>query len=105
MDIGVIPGISAEICATLVQVFARFGTIEKVFLFGSRAKNTYKNGSDIDLAVFSSKMSGAEFSNLWNQIDALPIIFTIDILHWDALTNLALKEKIVSEGQLFYKGL
>jgi predicted nucleotidyltransferase len=104
MDINSIPGISEQICTELLQVFRRFDRIDKVLLFGSRAKNTYYNGSDIDLAVIGEQLSGEDFSRLWNEIDALPIIFKIDLLHWNHLINDSLKEKILVEGQVFYQG-
>ncbi|MBY0578535.1 MAG: nucleotidyltransferase domain-containing protein [Burkholderiales bacterium] len=41
-------------------------------IFGSRAKGTFKNGSDIDLAVFAPTLSEQNFIRLWNELDALP---------------------------------
>ena len=32
-------------------VFAEYPAIEKVILYGSRAKGNYRNGSDIDLTL------------------------------------------------------
>lgn len=92
-------GLSDEILADLRRVFARYPAIEEVRLFGSRAKGTHRAGSDIDLAVFAPAMSEEEFSALWNEIDELPILFKIDLLHWDRLGNEALKEKILREGR------
>jgi len=62
----------------------------------------HRPGSDIDLAVFAPSMSEEEFSALWNEIDELPILFKIDLLHWDRLANLALKDKIRREGRCIY---
>jgi proline iminopeptidase len=47
-------------------------------------------------------MEDSEFSRLWNEIDALPLVFKVDLLHWDRLTQNRLREKIISEGRLFY---
>lgn len=44
------------------NVFAQFPEVERVVLYGSRAKGTYRDGSDIDLAVFTYE--SAEFSLL-----------------------------------------
>ncbi len=104
MVIEAIPGISAEISVALQHVFSHFANIETVRLFGSRAKKSFKSGSDIDLAVFAPMMSDAEFNAMWDQVDALPIIFKIDLLHWDRLTNQALKEKVLAEGHILYRG-
>lgn len=95
-------GLSPAIVADLRQIFARHPQIERVAIFGSRAKGNWKNGSDIDLAVMSQAMTDGEFTQLWNEIDNLPLVFKVDCLHWDKLSNLALKDKIVHEGQTFY---
>ncbi len=43
-------------------------------------------------------MSDAEFARLWSQVDDLPLVFKVDLLHWDRLANSALKDKIRGEG-------
>lgn len=95
-------GLSPSIITDIQTVFSQYPQIEKVLLFGSRAKNTWKDGSDIDLAVISTTLSDHDFTILWNKIDDLPLIFKIDCLHWNRLNNLSLKNKILQEGMLFY---
>jgi proline iminopeptidase len=56
---------------------------------------------DFDLAVVASTLSDSEFS-LQNEIDALPLVFKLDLLHWDRLPEERLKEKIRQEGERFY---
>jgi proline iminopeptidase len=56
---------------------------------------------DFDLAVVASTLSDSEFSRL-NEIDALPLVFKLDLLHWDRLPEERLKEKIRQEGERFY---
>lgn len=73
-------------------------------MFGSRAKNSWKPGSDIDLAVVAPEMSNSRFTQLWSDIDDLPLIFKVDCLHWDRLENLRLKEKILQEGVVVFRG-
>jgi predicted nucleotidyltransferase len=91
-------GLSASLLRQLLEVFARYPEIQKVLIFGSRAKCTWKPGSDIDLAVFASTMSATRFASLWSELDDLPLIFKLDVLHWDTLDNTRLQQKIVEEG-------
>jgi len=86
----------------LIKVFSDHLKINQVLIFGSRATGNAKSYSDFDLAVFAPSMNAREFSALWDQIDALPLVFQIDLLHWDQLTDNCLKEKILLEGKLFY---
>ena len=86
----------------MAQIFRRFPRIERVLIFGSRAKGTDKPWSDFDLAVIAPTLSDSDFSRLWNEIDDLPLAFKLDLLHWDKLGEIPLKEKIIREGLLFY---
>lgn len=95
-------GLSSEIVQQLKSVFARYPNIHAVYLFGSRAKGNFRDGSDIDLAVLAPETKPEIFTKLWNEIDALPIVFKVDLLHFDSLENSALKVKILEEGQLIY---
>lgn len=102
MDDPLIFGLSSAILSDLRRVFAAYPEIEQVLIFGSRAKGSFRDGSDIDLAVFAPTMSKAAFTRLWNELDALPILFKMDVLHWDALNNERLKNKICAEGQALF---
>lgn len=42
-------GLKDETIEHVHDVFSRFPQIEEVIIYGSRAKGTYRNGSDIDL--------------------------------------------------------
>lgn len=95
-------GLSSPIIAQLCAVFAGYPDIFKVVLFGSRAKGSYRNSSDIDLAVFAPTMSAQIFDKLWNEVEDLPIVFKVDCLHFESLSNDVLKKKIEAEGVLFY---
>ena len=76
-------GLSERIRADLKDVFQHYPNIGWVLIFGSRAKGSERAGSDIDLAVIAPQMTDPEFAQLWSEIDALPIVFKIDLLHWD----------------------
>jgi proline iminopeptidase len=95
-------GLAEHHYAEFVRIFRRYPQIEQVLIFGSRAKGTDKPWSDFDLAVVAPTMSAGEFSKLWNEIDDLPLVFKLDLLHWDSLAPNRLREKIGEEGQRFY---
>jgi len=95
-------GLSDSILDDLRRVFAAYPEIEQVLIFGSRANGTFKDGSDIDLAVLAPTMSAARFTQLWNALDVLPLVFKMDVLHWDTLGNQLLKDKIPATGKLIY---
>jgi proline iminopeptidase len=91
-------GLSENIRASLRQVFAQYPAIDKVLVYGSRGRGDFQAHSDIDLAILAPKMTDREFSSLWNALDDLPILFRLDVVHWDRATNAALKENIIADG-------
>ncbi|TRO83135.1 nucleotidyltransferase domain-containing protein [Desulfuromonas acetexigens] len=95
-------GLAERHYADMAEIFRRYPQIEQVLIFGSRAKGTDKPWSDFDLAVVAPNLSDRDFSRLWNEIDDLPLVFKLDLLHWDKLGEIPLKEKIVQEGRRFY---
>jgi proline iminopeptidase len=95
-------GLAERHYRAIVHVFRRYPNIERVLIFGSRAKGTDKPYSDIDLAVFAPSMDDREFSRLWNELDALELVFKLDVLHWDKLGQQKLKDSIMTHGKLFY---
>lgn len=96
-------GLSASVEAQLTEVVHRYTDVDRVLLFGSRATGNFKSYSDIDLAVCGDKLSDKDFTQLWNELDALPLVFKLDVLHLERLQNESLKKKILSEGKVFYQ--
>ncbi len=45
--------------------------VEKAFIYGSRAKGTFKPGSDIDLCLFGSRLDLSELLRIDREIDDL----------------------------------
>lgn len=95
-------GLAPRHYADLAKVFDQYPSIEKVLLFGSRAKGTSKPNSDFDIAILASSMSDGEFSKLWSELTDVPLIFKLDVIHWDKINNTQFKEKIIKEGKIFY---
>jgi len=92
-------GLAPEILADLRRTFARHAEVERVLIFGSRAKGHFKDGSDIDLAVFAPTMSEEAFTRLWQEVNGLPMIFKVDLLHWDTLGDERIKSSILASGK------
>lgn len=92
-------GLSDAVIGDLRGVFAKYPEIERVLIFGSRAKGTFKDGSDIDLAVVAPAMSDQRFTQLWGEIDDLQLVFKVDVVHFDRLAQPALREEIMANGQ------
>jgi proline iminopeptidase len=95
-------GLSPAIIDALVSVFSRYPQIEKVVVFGSRARHDNRSGSDIDLAVFAPDMDETTFARLWNELDELPIAFKMDVVHFDRLESDELRRSILRHNECLY---
>ncbi len=72
---------------------------KSVYLFGSRAKGTFRERSDIDIAV-----SGADdMEMLKEEIEALPTLYTVDVVDLDTCGNELLMEDIREYGRKIYE--
>jgi predicted nucleotidyltransferase len=85
----------------IIKIIAGFEGVQKVVLFGSRAKGNYKNGSDVDIAVW---MKGEDItpkiSGLLNDETLMPYQF--DVLNYNTITNKDLTEHIDRVGIVIY---
>jgi predicted nucleotidyltransferase len=95
-------GLKDAVVEELIHAFQGF-PIEKVVLFGSRARGTNKATSDIDLAVFAPTMTHRQVSLLSNTLDEIDIIYRLDLVHVDEAVNPQLIHNIEKEGQLIYE--
>ncbi len=95
-------GLRTSDMEVLVQAFSQVPQIEKAFVFGSRTKNTYKQGSDIDIAL-KGEILPLQIKKLHfalNEESLLP--YKIDLIHYETLQEQALKEHIDRVGVLIY---
>lgn len=78
---------------------ARGCGVNKVILFGSRARGDYKSRSDIDLAV-----SGGDIARFRTEIDeAVRTLLMFDVVTLDEPVQKRLLESIEKEGILLYE--
>lgn len=67
----------------------------EIILYGSRAKGTALERSDIDIAVAGVR----EFDDLEEKIEEIPTLYTVDLLDLDTCRNELLLEDIKKYGQ------
>ena len=95
-------GLSDMMLADFHQLFSRFPAIREVWIYGSRARGDHGPASDIDLAVVAPAMNDSQFAKMCWLLEDLPVLYQVDILHWDTLENAPLKKAIQSERKPFY---
>lgn len=91
-------GIKSKVLQEIVQL-AKENCIEKVILFGSRARGDFKERSDIDLAFH-----GGSSTNFILDVDELTsTLLEYDIVDLDKPVRKELLESIKNEGVVLYE--
>jgi uncharacterized protein len=89
--------------ADLLGLFVSNPEVEEAWLFSSRAKGTYKKGSDNNLAIKGDGCNpglALTMANIANE--ELPIPYQVDIIDNRSIDNPAFIEQIDRVGLLFY---
>lgn len=95
-------GLSDETIKMILEVFSRYPQIEKAVLYGSRAKGTFKNGSDIDLVVAGAAVDIPILNRINGDLDDLLLPYTFDLSILDFITNPELVDHIKRVGIVLY---
>lgn len=95
--------VSSKVTSSLRNIAEKY-PIQKIVIFGSRARGDNHPKSDIDVAVFSSP--GLDLKgHITCEIDDLETLLKIDIIFIDRFTDLKLLENIQKEGVVIYERL
>lgn len=86
----------------LSKVFAANERIERVVLYGSRAKGNYKPFSDVDITMMGSELTHTDLNRISFAIDDLLLPYQFDISIFHTLKNEALIDHIHRVGITIY---
>ena len=95
-------GIRDNLFNELLNLFKK-ENINKVILFGSRARNNYKNNSDIDLAIIFDSDDNDNYIKLLTKLEELNTLFKFDVIDYNKITNATLKQEIDKDGITIYQ--
>lgn len=95
-------GLSDNTIAEICGVFKRHPEIEKVLVFGSRAKGCYREGSDIDLALFGDQINRNNLLDVSCDIDDLELLYNIDLVNYQDVKDKPIGFHIMRVGKEFY---
>lgn len=96
-------GLSDTTIEKICAVLSRHPSVEKAVLYGSRAKGTFKPGSDIDLSLHGTTITVDEMGDIDSELDDLLLPYTFDLLIFDTLKHVSLREHIERIGKIFYQ--
>lgn len=88
----------------LEEIFIKYKEIEKVMLFGSRARQDNKYNSDVDICLFGENITHLIQAKVSMDIDEMNTPLSFDILNFNELTKKELIDNILNEGIVIYNG-
>lgn len=96
-------GLSQRTVTQLCGVLANVGAVERVVLYGSRAKGTNRPGSDIDLTLFGDDLTDDDLRRLMIAVDDLMLPYKVDLSLYKQINNDALRDHIDRVGVELYR--
>ncbi|HRG48112.1 MAG TPA: nucleotidyltransferase domain-containing protein [Leptospiraceae bacterium] len=88
-------GLSESEINIILDYLRKYPEIERASIFGSRAKGNYKNGSDIDIALFGKNVTLHTVTSLNYALnEESPLVYFFDILSYDSIETKELIEHI-----------
>lgn len=98
-----IHGLTSDQNNVVEAIFANYPDIAEAILYGSRAKGTHRNGSDVDLTLLGENISQNTLLGVLGALDdsSLPYIFDVSI--YNKINNHDLIDHIERVGVSIYK--
>ena len=79
-------------------------TIEKIILYGSRARGNHRERSDIDMAIVCPRATAKEWNKIIGIIENADTLLRIDCVRFDTLSDSnPLKQSIEHDGIIVYE--
>lgn len=91
-------GLDPNLVAAIIALAQQSAKVDRLLLYGSRARGDYSNRSDIDLALDAPTMDITDFADFLVALNDLPCLFKIDLLRLQDLQNPNLHAQIAKDA-------
>lgn len=98
-----VPGLTKGDMELLDSVFLSEERVDLVVLYGSRARGTYRSGSDIDLTLKTEVLSTRHLAELEMKMDDLLLPYNMDLSIFRHIDSPGLVEHINRVGVVIYE--
>jgi len=95
-------GLEDKVIDQIVTVFRKFPEVEKVVVYGSRAKGNYRPFSDIDLTLEGEGLTVTLMNKISWALDDLLLPYTFDLSILKQINQADILEHIARVGKEFY---
>lgn len=96
-------GLTERQLQQLCELFGHYPQLERVILYGSRAKGNFRPNSDVDITLMGKELTKTDLNNLDNEIDDLLLPYFFDISLFHKISNPDLTNHIERVGKVIYE--
>ena len=97
-------GLNKELHRQILDKILSYKDVEKIVLYGSRATDTFRKTSDIDIAVFAENWTSRDIALVHDSLEEnVKTPLKIDLVNFYAITKESLKENILKQGVILYE--
>ena len=96
-------GLTPEQLTLLQQVFNQHPEVDAVKLYGSRAKGTFHERSDVDLVLIGTGIDRFLVADILLDLADTDLPYTVDLQNYSEIKNRALVEHIDRVGMVIYE--
>ena len=94
-------GLSDKSFEILKSIFSNYSAISEVKVYGSRAKGTYTERSDLDLVIMN-ELDRKTLGEIWMEINSSDFPLKVDLQVWKDIKNENLKDHIRRVGRVIF---
>ena len=91
-------GLSDKEFDEMTAIFGKFKNLEKVILYGSRAKGNYKKFSDVDITLEGDNLTLADLFQIQDLLYESDLPYMYDVSIFSSITNPDLIDHIRRRG-------
>ena len=88
---------------SIIEVLAANERVERAVLFGSRAMETFRPASDVDIVLFGKDLTQRDWARIVAAMDELTVPQRVDLLLYDRIHSEALTNHIEKCGVEIYR--
>ncbi len=96
-------GLSDKEFDEMTAIFGKFKNLEKVILYGSRAKGNYKKFSDVDITLEGDNLTLADLFQIQDLLYESDLPYMYDVSIFSSITNPDLIDHIRRRGVVIWE--
>ena len=96
-------GLSDKEFDEMTAIFGKFKNLEKVILYGSRAKGNYKKFSDVDITLEGDNLTLADLFQIQDLLYESDLPYMYDVSIFSKITNPDLIDHIKRRGVVIWE--